>query len=48
MPFRAENRTSAREYGSIKPREDEIGPAIRQDSAPDYRPNATGISPLKI
>merc|ERR1711917_128111 len=27
--------------GAIKPRDDEIGPAIRQDSASNYRPNDT-------
>ena len=34
-------KTSARSYGAIKPRDDEIGPAIRQDSASNYRPNDT-------
>ena len=34
-------KTSARSYGAIKPRNDEIGPAIRQDSASNYRPNDT-------
>ena len=34
-------RTSARIYGSLKPRDDEVGPAKRQDSAPNYRPNDT-------
>jgi len=34
-------KTSARLYGAIKPRHDEIGPSIRQDAASNYRPNET-------